>query len=88
MNFTLDELQIIKASLLIGKTIYNTSEPDTSKRLMLEDVEYELIAMLKRIKRKMYEKQEDIKDLDSYIKKSTLTVFERYALDTFEDIEV
>lgn len=88
MNFPLDELQIIKASLLIGKTIYNTREPDTSKRLMLEDVEYELIAMLKRIKRKMYEKQEDIKDLDSYIKKSTLTVFERYALDTFEDIEV
>lgn len=88
MNFTLDELQIIKASLLIGKTIYNNSEPDVSKRLMLEDVEYELIAMLKRIKRKMYEKQEDIKDLDSYIKKSTLTVFERYALDTFEDIEV
>lgn len=88
MNFTLDELQIIKASLLIGKTIYNNSEPDVTKRLMLEDVEYELIAMLKRIKRKMYEKQEDIKDLDSYIKKSTLTVFERYALDTFEDIEV
>lgn len=88
MNFTLDELQIIKASLLIGKTIYNNSEPDVSKRLMLEDVEYELIAMLKRIKRKMYEKQEDIQDLDSYIKKSTLTVFERYALDTFEDIEV
>lgn len=88
MNFTLDELQIIKASLLIGKTIYNNSEPDVTKRLMLEDVEYELIAMLKRIKRKMYEKQEDIQDLDSYIKKSTLTVFERYALDTFEDIEV
>ncbi len=88
MNFPLDELQIIKASLLIGKTIYNTSEPDTAKRLMLEDVEYELIAMLKRIKRKMYEKQENIQDLDSYIKKSTLTVFERYALDTFEDIEV
>lgn len=88
MNFTLDELKIIKASLLIGKTIYNNSEPDVSKRLMLEDVEYELIAMLKRIKRKMYEKQEDIQDLDSYIKKSTLTVFERYALDTFEDIEV
>ncbi|WP_239710618.1 hypothetical protein [Mammaliicoccus sp. E-M21] len=88
LNFTLDELQIVKSSMLIGKTIYNSNEADVSKRLTLEDVEFELIAMLKRIKRKMYEKQEDIKDLDNYIKKATLNVFERYALDTFEDIEV
>lgn len=88
MNFSLDELQIVKSSLLIGKTIYNNGEQDVTKRLTLEDVEYELIAMLKRIKQKMYEKQESIHDLDSYIKKSTLKVFERYAMDNFEDIEI
>lgn len=83
-NFDLEEIKFLKEYILIGKSSYNKSV-DVNKRLLLEDVELELILMLKRIKRKIYEKQETIKELNRYITRSTVNVFSRYASDYFED---
>ncbi|WP_426457245.1 hypothetical protein [Staphylococcus cohnii] len=83
-NFDLEEIKLLKEYILIGKSSYNKNV-DVNKRLLLEDVEFELILMLKRIKRKIYEKQETIKELNRYITRSTVNVFSRYASDYFED---
>lgn len=83
-NFELEEIKLLKEYLLIGKSSYNKNV-DPVNRLTLEDVEIELILMLKRIKRKIYEKQETIKELNRYITRSTVNVFSRYASDNFEE---
>lgn len=83
-NFDLEEVNLLKDYILISKTAYNDSVPVSSK-LLIEDVEMELILMLNRIKRKMYEKQETIEILRKYIIKSTINVFVRYAEDHLEE---
>jgi hypothetical protein len=78
MNFKLEEVQLLKEYLLISKTSYNNNV-GVEHRLVIEEVEFELINMLKRVKRKMYEKQETVEQLRKYIIKSTINVFIRCA---------
>lgn len=79
-NFSIEELKAVKKTMLIAKSSYNSNTDDVMYRLTLEDVEHELISMLKRVKRKIYEKQETIEDIQPYIMKSTINVFKRRAL--------
>lgn len=79
-NYSIEELKAIKKTMLIAKSNYNNKTEDSMYKLTLEDVEQELIAMLKRIKQKLYERQETIEEIQPYIMKSTLNVFKRKAL--------
>ncbi|MEB6279119.1 hypothetical protein [Staphylococcus gallinarum] len=84
MNFTLTEVELLKDYILIGKTSYNDSVA-VEYRLTIEDIEFELINMLKRVKRKMYEKQETVEQLRKYIIKSTKKVFMNVAEENKEE---
>lgn len=83
-NFDLEEVNLLKEYLLISKSAYNDSVK-IDARLTIEDVEFELILMLNRVKRKMYEKQETIQQLRKYVIKSSINVFMRYAEDNLEE---
>lgn len=82
-NFSTDEVELLKEYLLIGKSSFNRNV-DVKYRLTIEDVEYELINMLKRVKRKMYQKQETIEKLRKYTIKSTVNVF-KFVAEENED---
>src|SRR5699024_3394758 len=83
-NFDLEEVNLLKEYLLISKSAYNDSM-EIDGRLSIEDVEFDLILMLNRVKRKMYEKQETIQELRKYIIKASINVFMNYAHDHLEE---
>ncbi|EXQ67205.1 hypothetical protein V760_02635 [Staphylococcus aureus F23613] len=79
-NFSIENLKTVKKTLLIAKSNYNHNTVHPMYNLTLEDVEFEMIAMLKRVKRKLYEKQERLEDVQPYIMRSAINVLKRKAL--------
>ncbi|PTE96774.1 replication protein [Staphylococcus epidermidis] len=77
-NFEIGEIRIIKSILLKGKKSFNNSH-NTYYRL--EDVEFELINVLKRFKAMMLQKNETVEAMQGYLMQSIKTELEEiYAL--------
>ena len=66
-NFQIREIRIIKSVLLKGKKSFNTSH-DTYYRL--EEVEFELVSVLKRFKAMLLQKNETVEAMQGYLMQS------------------
>lgn len=66
-NFQIREIRIIKSVLLKGKKSFNTTH-DTYYRL--EDVEFELVSVLKRFKAMLLQKNETVEAMQGYLMQS------------------
>lgn len=66
-NFEVKEIQIIKSVLLKAKKSFN-NEHDTIYRL--EDVEFEMVSVLKRFKAMLIQKEENVEAMQGYLMKS------------------
>ncbi len=66
-NFEIREIRIIKSVLLKGKKSFNNAH-DTYYRL--EDVEFELISVLKRFKAMLLQKNETVEGMQGYLMQS------------------
>ncbi|NDP54723.1 replication initiator protein A [Staphylococcus aureus] len=66
-NFQIREIRIIKSVLLKGKKFFNTTH-DTYYRL--EDVEFELVSVLKRFKAMLLQKNETVEAMQGYLMQS------------------
>lgn len=66
-NFQIREIRIIKSVLLKGKKSFNTTH-DTYYRL--EDVEFELVSVLKRFKAMLLQKNETVETMQGYLMQS------------------
>jgi len=66
-NFEIREIRIIKSVLLKGKKSFNNAH-DTYYRL--EDVEFELVSVLKRFKAMLLQKNETVEDMQGYLMQS------------------
>ena len=72
-NFEIREIRIIKSVLLKGKKSFNNAH-DTYYRL--EDVEFELVSVLKRFKAILLQKNETVEAMQGYLMKSVKTELE------------
>mgnify|MGYP007030213410 FL=1 len=72
-NFEIREIRIIKSVLLKGKKSFNNAH-DTYYRL--EDVEFELVSVLKRFKAMLLQKNETVEAMQGYLMKSVKTELE------------
>lgn len=72
-NFEIKDIRIIKSILLKGKKSFN-NEYDTYYRL--EDVEFELVSVLKRFKAMLLQKNETVEAMQGYLMKSIKTELE------------
>lgn len=66
-NFKIREIRIIKSVLLKGKKSFNNAH-DTYYRL--EDVEFELVSVLKRFKAMLLQKNETVEAMQGYLMQS------------------
>lgn len=66
-NFEIREIRIIKSVLLKGKKSFNNTQ-DTYYRL--EDVEFELVSVLKRFKAMLLQKNETVEAMQGYLMQS------------------
>ncbi|MDR8671653.1 hypothetical protein, partial [Staphylococcus aureus] len=66
-KFEIREIRIIKSVLLKGKKSFNTSH-DTYYRL--EDVEFEIVSVLKRFKAMLLQKNETVEAMQGYLMQS------------------
>jgi len=66
-NFEIREIRIIKSVLLKGKKSFNNAH-DTYYRL--EDVEFELVSVLKRFKAMLLQKNETVEAMQGYLMQS------------------
>ena len=66
-NFEIREIRIIKSVLLKGKKSFNNAH-DTYYRL--EDVEFELVSVLKRFKAMLIQKNENVEAMQGYLMQS------------------
>ncbi|MBM6198338.1 replication protein, partial [Staphylococcus epidermidis] len=66
-NFEIKDIRIIKSVLLKGKKSFNNAH-DTYYRL--EDVEFELVSVLKRFKAMLLQKDESIEAMQGYLMQS------------------
>ncbi|HHA7017489.1 TPA: replication protein, partial [Staphylococcus aureus] len=66
-NFEIREIRIIKSVLLKGKKSFNNTH-DTYYRL--EDVEFELVSVLKRFKAMLLQKNETVEAMQGYLMQS------------------
>ncbi|HDF5773861.1 TPA: replication-associated protein RepA family protein [Staphylococcus aureus] len=66
-KFEIREIRIIKSVLLKGKKSFNTSH-DTYYRL--EDVEFEIVSVLKRFKEMLLQKNETVEAMQGYLMQS------------------
>lgn len=69
-NFEVKDVRIIKSVLLKGKKIFNNTN-NTYYRL--EDVEFELVSVLKRFKAMLLQKNETVEIMQGYLMKSINT---------------
>ncbi|MEA1227481.1 replication initiator protein A [Staphylococcus aureus] len=65
-NFSYRELKIVKEIILKAKKSFNTEHNTT---YMLEDIDYDLVNVLKRFKSKVYMKNESIESMQGYLMK-------------------
>ncbi|EHS25232.1 TPA: replication initiator protein A [Staphylococcus aureus] len=72
-NFSLNDVYIIKSVILKAKKSFNNR---TETHYMLEDIDYELVEILKRFKAISIKKNETVKNLESYLMKSILSELE------------
>lgn len=72
-NFSLNDVSIIKSVILKAKKSFNTK---SETHYMLEDIDYELVEILKRFKAISVKKNETVKNLESYLMKSILSELE------------
>ncbi|PZK24844.1 replication initiator protein A [Staphylococcus aureus] len=72
-NFSLNDVSIIKSVILKAKKSFNNK---TETHYMLEDIDYELVEILKRFKAISIKKNETVKNLESYLMKSILSELE------------
>lgn len=72
-NFEIKEIRIIKSVLLKGKKSFNNAH-DTYYRL--EDVEFELVSVLKRFKAMLLQKNENVEAMQGYLMQSIKTELE------------
>jgi hypothetical protein len=72
-NFEVDEIQIIKSINLKAKSSFN-NEKNTI--YMLEDIEFEMINVLKRFKSNINSKSESVEDMQGYLMRSIKTELE------------
>ncbi|WP_368730937.1 replication protein, partial [Vibrio cholerae] len=66
-NFEVNEIRIIKSVILKAKTSFN-NEKNTI--YMLEDIEFEMINVLKRFKATLIQKGEPVEDMQGYLMRS------------------
>ncbi|HEA4021265.1 replication initiator protein A [Staphylococcus aureus] len=66
-NFEVSEIQIIKSVILKAKTSFN-NEKNTI--YMLEDIEFEMINVLKRFKATLIQKEENVEAMQGYLMRS------------------
>ena len=66
-NFEIREIRIIKSVLLKGKKSFNNAH-DTYYRL--EDVEFEIVSVLKRFKAMLLQKNETVETMQGYLMQS------------------
>ena len=66
-NFEIKDIRIIKSVLLKGKKSFNNAH-DTYYRL--EDVEFELVSVLKRFKAMLLQKNETVETMQGYLMQS------------------
>ncbi|MGE8025015.1 replication initiator protein A [Staphylococcus pasteuri] len=72
-NFEVSEIQIIKSIILKAKSSFN-NEKNTI--YMLEDIEFEMINVLKRFKATLIQKSESVEDMQGYLMRSIKTELE------------
>ena len=72
-NFEVDEIQIIKSVILKAKSSFN-NEKNTV--YMLEDIEFEMINVLKRFKATLIQKSESVEATQGYLMRSIKTELE------------
>ena len=72
-NFSITEIKIIKPVLLKAKKSFN-NDYDTIYRL--EDIEFEIVSVLKRFKAMLIQKNENVEAMQGYLMKSVKTEFE------------
>ena len=72
-NFEVSEIQIIKSVILKGKASFN-NEKNTI--YMLEDIEFEMINVLKRFKATLIQKGESVEAMQGYLMRSIKTELE------------
>ncbi|MCE4988750.1 replication initiator protein A [Staphylococcus haemolyticus] len=72
-NFEVDEIQIIKSVILKAKSSFN-NEKNTI--YMLEDIEFEMINVLKRFKATLIQKSESVEAMQGYLMRSIKTELE------------
>ncbi|WP_433912058.1 replication initiator protein A (plasmid) [Staphylococcus sp. LKG4-2] len=72
-KFEIREIRIIKSVLLKGKKSFNNAH-DTFYRL--EDVEFELVSVLKRFKAMLLQKNESVETMEGYLMQSIKAEFE------------
>lgn len=80
-NFSYNELQEVKAVILKGKANYNNCY---DLNITLEDVEHELVKMLKRVHMKSVKQNESIADLAPFIMTCVFNVFDNYNKEYIE----
>ena len=66
-NFEISEIQMIKSVILKAKTSFNN---DKNTIYMLEDIEFEMINVLKRFKATLIQKGEPVKAMQGYLMRS------------------
>ncbi|OEK18876.1 replication protein [Staphylococcus saprophyticus] len=72
-KFEINEIRIIKSVLLKGKKSFNNTH-DTYYRL--EDVEFEIVSVLKRFKAMLLQKNESVETMQGYLMQSIKAEFE------------
>ena len=72
-NFSITEIKIIKSVLLKAKKSFN-NDYDTIYRL--EDIEFEIVSVLKRFKAMLIQKNENVEAMQGYLMKSVKTELE------------
>ncbi|HAR4273678.1 TPA: replication protein [Staphylococcus aureus] len=78
LNFNIEELKIIKEIILKAKSSFNTRIENDGYYYMLEDIEQELIVVLKRFKGYLVKKNETPKAMEKYLMRSITNEIEEY----------
>ncbi|KAA1039146.1 helix-turn-helix domain-containing protein [Macrococcus equipercicus] len=87
MNFDIDEIRSIKSTLLKSKAKFY-SQVEVDERLTIEDVETDLIQLLKRVNVKRKSSGESIRSLEAYLFSSFVKVFHSNVIFSEEDITI
>ncbi|WP_239745571.1 replication initiator protein A [Mammaliicoccus sp. F-M27] len=85
INYAPEEIKIIKSILNKGKKSFNTNY---DRSYTFEDIEYELVAMLRRIRLKLKKNQETVNEAQGLIMSSLIYEFKQYDKEiTLQELE-